>query len=100
MMTTTTSRNSMSKNSCRADDVSVDLFFSSSNDYYEICSAAINDPELPRQGVKEENKEGSLASGQVLPSVAKEATHTGPKVVAAPKGLIILRVIPLKKSLG
>jgi hypothetical protein len=96
---TTTSSSNTSKNSCQTDDVSVDLLFSSSTDLKNY-GAAINNPEPPRQGVEKGTREGSLASEQVPPSVAKETTHTGPKVVATPKGLVVRRAIPLKKSSG
>ncbi|RLM78042.1 putative gypsy-type retrotransposon [Panicum miliaceum] len=61
---------------------------------------AVDNPEPPRQGVEDETREGSLAPGQASPSATKEATTTGPKIMAAPKGLVIPKAIPLKKFAG
>jgi hypothetical protein len=64
---------------------------------FEICRVVANNPEPLRQGVEEKTRGGNLASGQDSPSIAKEVTPSGPKIMAAPKGLVIPRMLPLKK---
>jgi hypothetical protein len=57
-------------------------------------------PRVLRQGVEDETREGNLAPGQDSPSVAKEVTPPSPKIVAASMGLVIPRMLPLKKFAG
>lgn len=92
----TMSSDNMSKSCCTTSSLS-DLLCLRLLTCIKLCSVDAENPEPLRQGIEEESRGGNFTSGQSSPSATSKSTSSGPKILAAPKGLVILKVISLKK---